>query len=68
VPAWGDFWKPIVQTSFEEFLDWSRRSGYQRIATSAHAEQNYLDLKPHAPWILVLGSEQKGLTAEQSKP
>ena len=61
------FWKPIVQTSFEEFLDWSRRSGYQRIATSAHAEQNYLDLKPHAPWILVLGSEQKGLTAEQIK-
>ena len=61
------FWKPIVQTSFEEFMDWSQRGGYQRIATSAHAEQSYLDLKPHAPWILVLGSEQKGLTAEQIK-
>ena len=61
------FWKPIVQTSFGEFMDWSQRGGYQRIATSAHAEQSYLDLKPHAPWILVLGSEQKGLTAEQIK-
>jgi TrmH family RNA methyltransferase len=61
------FWKPIIQTSFREFMDWSRSGGYQRIATSAHAEQNYLDVKPHAPWILILGSEQKGLTAEQIK-
>ena len=59
------FWKPIVQTSFDEFMDWSRRGGYQRIATSAHAKQNYHDLKPNAPWILVLGSEQKGLSMEQ---
>jgi RNA methyltransferase, TrmH family len=59
------FWKPIVQTSFSEFMDWSRRGGYQRIATSAHAKQNYHDLKPSAPWILVLGSEQKGLSMEQ---
>ncbi len=61
------FWKPIVQTSFNEFMDWSRRGGYQRIATSAHADQNYLELKPASPWILVLGSEQKGLSAEQIK-
>jgi RNA methyltransferase, TrmH family len=61
------FWKPIIQTSFNEFMDWSQRGGYQRIATSAHAEQNYLELKPTAPWILVLGSEQKGLSAEQIK-
>lgn len=61
------FWKPIVQTSFNEFVDWSSRAGYQRIASSAHAEQNYLDVKPSAPWILVLGSEQKGLSMEQIK-
>jgi len=61
------FWKPIIQTSFDEFVDWSRRGGYQRIATSAHAEQNYLELKPTPPWILVLGSEQKGLSMEQIK-
>ncbi|MGA7194239.1 MAG: RNA methyltransferase [Anaerolineales bacterium] len=61
------FWKPIVQTSFSDFMDWSQRGGYQRIATSAHAEKDYLELKPTAPWILVLGSEQKGLSAEQIK-
>ncbi len=59
------FWKPIIQTSFDEFMDWSRRGDYRLIATSAHAEQNYLDLKPNVPWILVLGSEQKGLSMEQ---
>jgi TrmH family RNA methyltransferase len=61
------FWKPIVQTSFDEFMDWSRRGGYQRIATSAHANKNYHELKPNTPWILVLGSEQKGLSMEQIK-
>ncbi|HEY9151650.1 MAG TPA: RNA methyltransferase [Anaerolineales bacterium] len=61
------FWKPVVQTSFKEFVDWARRGKLQLIATSAHAEQIYLDFKPNAPWILVLGSEQKGLSADQLK-
>ncbi len=61
------FWKPIVQTTFQEFIEWSERGGYQRIATSAHAGKSYLDLKPSKPWIVVLGSEQKGLSAEQIK-
>ena len=61
------FWKPIIQTSFDEFMDWSRRGGYQRIATSAHSKQNYHELKPNTPWILVLGSEQKGLSMEHIK-
>ena len=61
------FWKPIVQTSFDEFIEWSRRFGFQRIATSAHSKQNYHELKPNTPWILVLGSEQKGLSMEQIK-
>ncbi len=59
------FWKPIIQASFEEFVQWSRHFGCQLVATSAHAEQNYLGLKPSVPWILVLGNEQKGLSAEQ---
>ena len=61
------FWKPIVQTSYNEFINWSRGFGYQLIASSAHAEQNYLEWKPTTPWILVLGSEQKGLSIEQIK-
>jgi len=61
------FWKPVVQTSFNEFMDWSRLRGYQQIATSAHSQKNYLELKPTAPWVLVLGNEQKGLSMEQIK-
>ena len=59
------FWKPIIQTSFDEFMSWSRRGGYQLIATSAHSQRNYLELKPDLPWILLPGSEQKGLLPEQ---
>jgi TrmH family RNA methyltransferase len=59
------FWKPIIRTSFHEFVDWSRHNHHQLIATSAHSQQSYLELKPMAPWILVLGSEQKGLSVEQ---
>ena len=59
------FWKPVVQTSFRELLDWSRQQGVQLIATSAHAEMNYREFKPGPRWILVMGSEQKGLDRQQ---
>ncbi|HJX80613.1 MAG TPA: RNA methyltransferase, partial [Candidatus Udaeobacter sp.] len=62
------FWKPIIQTSFNEFVSWSRRSrsdGIQLIGTSAHGAVDYKMLMPKIPWILVLGNEQKGLSAEQ---
>ena len=59
------FWKPIVQIPFNGFIKWSRDLGCQLVASSAHANQNYLELKPDVPWILVLGSEQKGLTTDQ---
>jgi RNA methyltransferase, TrmH family len=59
------FWKPIVQTSFDEFVKWAREGGYQLIGTSAHGVMDYQTLMPKNPWILVLGNEQKGLSAEQ---
>jgi TrmH family RNA methyltransferase len=59
------FWKPVIQTSFNEFINWSRAHGYQRIGTSAHGTADYQTFVPHQPWILVLGSEQKGLSPEQ---
>jgi TrmH family RNA methyltransferase len=58
------FWKPIVQTSFGEFLAWSHMGGIQLIGTSAHAEVDYKGFQPTQPWILLLGSEQKGLSAD----
>ena len=60
------FWKPVVQTSFGEFMDWARKGKYQLIGTSSHANVDYETLVPQEPWILVLGNEQKGLSAEKA--
>ena len=60
------FWKPIVQTSFDEFVQWARAGKYQLIGTSAHGDMDYHTLVPQTPWVLVLGNEQKGLTPAQT--
>ena len=61
------FWKPVIQTSFREFVDWSYVQGYQLIGTSAHGTVDYQTFAPRIPFVLVLGNEQKGLSAEQTK-
>lgn len=61
------FWKPIVQTSFSEFVEWARARRYQLIGTSAHGDVEYQAFVPSLPWVLVLGNEQKGLSPEQTK-
>lgn len=60
------FWKPVVQASFDEFVEWARRGNYQLIGTSAHSDVDYQTLVPRIPWILVLGNEQKGLAITQT--
>ncbi|HSL43643.1 MAG TPA: RNA methyltransferase [Anaerolineales bacterium] len=60
------FWKPVIQTSFDEFVQWSHTGDYQLIGTSAHGDVDYQTLVPRMPWILVLGNEQKGLSAAQT--
>lgn len=60
------FWLPVVQSSFDEFVQWARGKGVQLIGSSARADVDYHTLVPQSPWALVLGSEQKGLTAEQT--
>jgi RNA methyltransferase, TrmH family len=60
------FWKPVVQTSFAEFVTWARQGNHQLIGTSARADVDYHTLVPQIPWVLVLGNEQKGLTPEQN--
>ena len=59
------FWKPFVHASFDEFIDWTKNGNYQLIGTSARAEADYRSLVPKAPWVLLLGNEQKGLSAGQ---
>ncbi|MCB9112901.1 MAG: RNA methyltransferase [Anaerolineales bacterium] len=60
------FWKPVVQASFNEFIAWAHAGGYQLIGTSAKADADYQTLVPKLPWALVLGTEQKGLSPEQT--
>lgn len=60
------FWKPVLSTSFDEFVSWARARKFQLIGTSAHADVDYRTLVPNTPWILILGNEQKGLSAEQT--
>jgi RNA methyltransferase, TrmH family len=59
------FWKPVVQASFNEFAIWARSGNYQLIGTSAHGDVEYQTFIPDMSWVLVLGNEQKGLSAEQ---
>jgi TrmH family RNA methyltransferase len=59
------FWKPIIQASFHDFVDWAERGKIQLIGASAHAKDDYLGFKPGGSFVLVLGSEQKGLSPEQ---
>jgi TrmH family RNA methyltransferase len=59
------FWKPIVQTSFDGFVQWARARNFQLIGTSAHGTMDYHSLVPQSPWVLLLGNEQKGLTPAQ---
>jgi TrmH family RNA methyltransferase len=61
------FWKPVAQTSFDDFIRWARAGKYQLIGTSAHGDVEYHTLIPQTPWVLVLGSEQKGLSPDQTK-
>jgi len=59
------FWKIVVQASFDEFLAWSQRTGFQLVGSSAHAKTDYREFqRGDSPTILLLGNEQKGLSPE----
>ena len=60
------FWKPVASAEWTDFLAWARAGGYRLIGTSAHAEHEARGLGDPGPaWVLVLGSEQKGLPPER---
>ena len=60
------FWKPLVQASFDDFISWVRNNGYRLVGSSAHAKTDFHTFEPAgAPAILLLGSEQKGLSQEE---
>ncbi len=59
------FWKLLVQLPFPALVEWSHTHGIQLIGTSAHTSTDYAAFEPRVPWMLVLGSEQKGLAQDQ---
>jgi TrmH family RNA methyltransferase len=71
------FWLPVVRQyqrndthplTFEQFTQWASDYEYTIYGTSAHARQDIHSFGFYKrPAILLLGSEQKGLTPEQSR-
>ena len=60
------FWKQVVQSDFDAFRHWVKGRGYKLVGASAHAQVDYRETNlGDAPWVLLLGSEQKGLSDEQ---
>ncbi len=60
------FSKPVIHASFDAFISWVRLNGYRVLAASAHAQVDYRSLRgQNHKAILLLGSEQKGLSSEQ---
>lgn len=58
------FTQRLVRTSREEIINWQRRGQYLLVGTSPYAPQDYQDVPYHAPVILFMGEERKGLPAE----
>lgn len=61
------FAHPIVETSFADFASWAQQRGLHIYGSSAHATQDYSELRPLRPAALLLGSEREGLRAEHLK-
>jgi RNA methyltransferase, TrmH family len=60
------FWIPVVQASFDDFNAWRRKNGYLLVGSSAHGNTDYRQYQWESkPTILLLGNEQKGLSAAQ---
>ncbi len=61
------FWYPLVSASFLEFSHWAKGNGFTIYGTSAHAAQDYRQVKTYTrPLVLLMGSERQGLTPAQS--
>ncbi len=59
------FHLPVASSSFVEFAGWAERHQYAVVGTSARGSVDYRAANYSRPLILLLGSEQKGLSAEQ---
>jgi len=59
------FSRRVVSATLGEFARWTRQHAYHVVGTSAHASDDYRAARYQFPLILLMGNEQKGLSAEQ---
>jgi len=60
------FFKPLINASFNVFIQWAATHTFTLVGTSAHADQDYHVLSDlPRPVILLLGNEQKGMSPGQ---
>lgn len=60
------FWIPVLETTFEDLIDWSNQKQIKLIGSSAHASDDINKLNNYSgSMILLLGNEQKGMSVEQ---
>ena len=62
------FRHPVVRASLSEFTQWVKKHTYHVYGTSAQGKIDYLQITGYEhPAILLMGSEQQGLTPEQAQ-
>ncbi len=60
------FHVPFAQAGFDEFASWAVSRGLRLVGTSSRATTDYRQVRlENRPTVIVLGSEQKGLSAGQ---
>jgi RNA methyltransferase, TrmH family len=60
------FWKPVIKTTFDEFASWAKENHFQMVGTTVRATLDFREIKlNNQRLIIVMGSEQKGLSREQ---
>jgi RNA methyltransferase, TrmH family len=61
------FWYPPITAEFSEFQSWVRANRVMVYGTSAHASQDYRQVKGFKqPLVLLMGSEREGLTPSRA--
>lgn len=57
------FWYPVIRADSLVFYNWVKKHNYFVLGTSAHADDNYFNVKKFEfPLIILAGNEREGLT------
>ncbi len=59
------FSQRLVRANWDEFLVWKQQHAVALVGTSGEAEHAYTDVIYPSPLVLLMGSEQKGLSPDQ---